>query len=189
MQVGLPLAGCVAVACAAISFARARRVKALGPGDIHALVKALGSRDASAIDSALTASDRIDGHGLVREALDAPGATWVGVVNEHLSDAAHALDDGSGVPKAAARISLATGTLLAVLGVASGAGGASSPMAASAGAFAFGLAGALVTLEMGRRADRLAAERRREWDRLSTALSRYLGARLGDIGEGKRKTE
>lgn len=174
MLASLVVVVCVALTAIAVAVRRLSRLGRTGPGTSDALLRALRARRVRELAS-LLAHDG-DGYAFVRTALDAPDDAWIRVVNQQLSEFAHDIGAGSEVPRAAARISLACGTLVAVVGLAASVSAAGPPASVPAlAAFGVGLAGAIVALEVGRRATLLANEQRRRWDTLAGAVARYRG--------------
>jgi hypothetical protein len=165
---------CFALAAMALAVRRWVRLGRAGPGAVDELIRALRARRESELESLL--ANEGGGRDFVRSALDAPGDSWVRVVNQQLSELGHDIATGSEVPRAAARISLACGTLVAVIGLATTVSAEGPPSTGPAlAAFGTGLAGAIVALEVGRRATLLANEQRRRWDKLADAVARYRG--------------
>jgi hypothetical protein len=73
-------------------------------------------------------------------------------INDVLSDVAGRLTQGAGLPRAAARLAGTFGLLAGVLVIARGTGFMAEAWPAALGSVACGLAGAIASLELGRRA-------------------------------------
>ncbi len=175
MLASVVVVACVALTAIGVALRRLVRVGRAGPGTSDELLRALRARRERELES-LLANDG-DGSVFVRSALEAPGDSWVRVVNQQLSELAHDIGASSEVPRAVARISLASGTLVAVIGLAASVSAEGPPSIGPAlVAFGVGLAGAIVALEVGRRATLLANEQRRRWDMLAEAVARYRGS-------------
>lgn len=114
---------------------------------------------------------------LIENALRAPSrAHAVAEMNEQIAEIERALFALSPVPRAAARIALTSGVLLAIVGFLSGdAPRAESSWQAAAGAALAGAAAALVAAALGRRADRLCASLRARVNALVRALAGAVG--------------
>jgi hypothetical protein len=155
-----------AVGAMAISFERLRRVHRVVTFDLGALAGALGrTGDAERLRRACElmveeAGDTWESE-IVRAALDAKSpSARTALVNEQLGDVESALGWGSRIPIAAARLS-AMGTMSVLF--FSLAGG-NMPMGDVMPLIAWGGAGVLGALAIGREADRAAGEMRRGID-------------------------
>lgn len=114
------------------------------------------------------------------EVFDAPTrAHAVAAINEHLSGISGELDGAGEVPRAGARISLASGTFLGLLRVATGLGADGQWLTWALVAFAGGLLGAGVSMGLARRSERAARDRREAWNRLSGLLGALAPAEPG----------
>jgi hypothetical protein len=111
---------------------------------------------------------------LIESVLRAPTrAHAVAEMNERIAELERAMNALSPVPRAAARIAMTSGVLLAILGFLAG----DAPRSASSwhialGAALVGAAAALVAAALGRRADRLCASFRARVNGLVRALAR-----------------
>lgn len=109
---------------------------------------------------------------LVGEVLGAPDrARAIAILNERLADVGDELERGADVPKAAARIALASGTLFALLELAHGLQQQAVRWGWGLGAFLGGLAGAAVCAELGRLTKAQAERCREAWNRLAKLLA------------------
>jgi hypothetical protein len=123
---------------------------------------------------------------LVNAVLDAPSrAHAVAEINERLSDARATIEAGATVPRSAARVAVATGTLMALIEVARDLPTGQSSLTWPLVAFGAGLAASGVCSQMGRLADCRAQALRRDWNDLSRALRQHLPAEDAASAEGE----
>jgi hypothetical protein len=109
---------------------------------------------------------------LVGEVLGAPDrAHAIATINERLADVGAELDRGADVPKAAARIALAAGTMFALLELARGLSHGTVTWGWGVAAFAGGLVGAAASAELGRLTKAQAERCREAWNRLARLLA------------------
>jgi hypothetical protein len=118
---------------------------------------------------------------LVSDVLDAPTRKHsVAELNERLSDAAREIDVGREVPRSAARVALASGTLLAVIELVRTLPEGQASVKWALVAFSCGLASAMGTRYAGRLADSRAEQLREAWNELARMLTRLLPPEPGD---------
>lgn len=101
-------------------------------------------------------------------------AERIAALNERLGDVSLALGQIAPVPKVAARIALAWGTLVAIVRL-SGDVRVGDPTPVPLVVFAVGASGALACAELARRTSASGEKVRKEWDSLSAALSKEMG--------------
>ena len=172
--------GIVVVVCAVATWASARRLTALAGGLGADLEAHLGDLRRGAARGALReVAARLpesELRGVVLGVLDAPTREpAVAALNEGVSKLSHELSVGSEVPRSAARICLATGTLVAIVLVAIRLpvdGGRA--MAPAVSAFVAGVAGAIVCALVGRAAGDRARRQRDAGAELIRLLERAL---------------
>jgi hypothetical protein len=113
--------------------------------------------------------------GVTREVL-AAGTPELGyaLLDEHLADVARELDVGAAVPRAAARIALASGTGLAIVDIATEL--PKVALGSPAVAFLAGIGGATLAGALGRLADARSEALRIAYDDLSRRLQRIVSA-------------
>jgi hypothetical protein len=159
----------IALACAAASVERLRRVHRARAFDFGALSGALG-RGAGAerlleMKEALVAEGATWEGELVREALEAKSpAERTALVNETLGDVASDLGWGSRIPVVAARLSAMGALCVLFFALAMGTGEAALGLTDIVAIIGWGGAGVVAALATGREADRVAAEIRQGAD-------------------------
>lgn len=173
----LVVAAVLALACAGLSTERLRRVlrsTSVDPATLLAKLKPISRENVELIKEELPEGSAE--RALLEGVLDAPSREHgVAELNEQSSDIAGALASFGDVPRSAMRISLAAGAFLALLRLArSMAEPGGAAWSAALGAVAAGAIGAGVSAELGRRADRIAKQRRESWNTLVQGLSRLL---------------
>lgn len=108
----------------------------------------------------------------MREVTSAPSrANAIAAINEKLFEVATTLDRGADLPKAAARIALASGTLFALLELAGGLSRGQVSWGPGLVAFMGGLAAAGVCAELGRLAKAQERRCRDAWNRFAKRLA------------------
>jgi hypothetical protein len=123
---------------------------------------------------------------LVNAVFEAPSrAHAVAELNERLSEAQATIEAGATVPRSAARVAVATGTLLALVQVARDLPTGQNSLIWPLVAFGVGLAASGVCGQMGRLADCRAQALRRDWNDLSRALRQHLPAQDVARAEGE----
>ncbi len=176
-MLGALVAALVAALCVLSSWRRLATLRRAPGGQLEA---ALGGRRVRSRDFAQDLLVRLEA-GAVRDALtDALAAgeerAVVAALNELGLELREELEVGSQIPRSAARVSLATGTLVGVVTLASSLGG-SGPVALpqAVAAFVAGAAGAGVCAELGRRAESLTRRRREGANVAIRDLAQVLG--------------
>ncbi len=112
---------------------------------------------------------------LVRAVLEAPTrAHAVAELNERLSEARASIEAGATVPRSAARVAVASGTLMALVEVARNLPSGQGSMVWPLVAFGVGLVASVACGQMGRLADCRAQDLRHAWNELSRALRQHL---------------
>ena len=169
------LALTVGVLCLAAAVRRWRSLLRMGPRRLEPLG---GAALATRPEVARAAARLLGEHAaeeLLHDVLDAPSRRHaVAELNEHLSEAARSIDLGAEVPRSAARVALATGTLLGVIELVRTLPGGGVSVGWALGAFGCGAASALATQYTGRLADCRARQLRDAWNALAAAITRLL---------------
>jgi len=111
------------------------------------------------------------------EVLEAPTHAYgVAIINEQLGDVRRELDVGAEVPRSAARIALAAGTVLSVLAIARGLQRGGLMLGWAMAPFLVGLVGAVACMQLGRSAERHASSHRDAWNGLRSVFTTLLPA-------------
>ena len=173
------------LSCACLMLA-VQRWRALGRAGTATIASARGQSARSRVEQrAVALLGRDAGAELVVAVLEAPSrAHAVAELNEHLSDAAAGIETGATVPRSAARVALASGTLLSLVQIARELPAAHASATWPLVAFGSGLIAALGCGQLGRLADRRAQDLRRDWNDLARALRAHFPAADGSTDPG-----
>jgi hypothetical protein len=169
------LIGAICVGLSAARLARVRRLASEVPARLGELRAGVSRSAIERLANSFQSETPL--RRLIDSALRAPSrAHAVAEMNEQIAEIEQALDALSPVPRAAARIAVTSGVLLAILGFLSGdAARSESSWQIALGAALAGAAAALVAAALGRRADRLSASFRERVNALVRALAGAAG--------------
>lgn len=162
----------VAAACVYVGAARYRRVSR--PDGADELARALRRANRESATRVVDAGTVPPGPALdlLSEVLAAPShAHAIAAINEQLGDVSAELDGAGEVSRAGARISLAAGTVVALIRLATGLGTGGAWLAWAMAAFAGGLFGAGWAMGLARLSEQRARDRREVWNRLTRMLA------------------
>jgi len=178
------LAAWVALSAAGLAWAQARRAASATSSDLRGLAIALKSVAAAERLSELArrASPASWEGELATEALASPDERRVAVVNLALSEIDHVLTRGDGWPRAAVRIALLGGALLAFTAFLLG-----YPIVWSIAIMGMGGVSAMVCIEAGNRARRIVAAQREAIDLLISTVFGELAAGSGPREPSRRR--
>ena len=166
------LALLIGLAAVAVSVRRLMRLAEPAGAHPEAVRRSLGVPDPKRARAVAVELPPSEARELVLAMLDAPSRSHaIAELNEQMSRVAGRLQIGAEVPRVAARVSMASGTVLAIVELArtlpSGA-----HMTAPLAAFAIGLTAGIVCLEVGRRASLRLRRQAAGWNALGRALAR-----------------
>lgn len=171
--IGLSLV--IAAACLWVSARRLAELPRPGSGDAERAAAELRRRpDRERVAHVLALlPPESETAAVLQAVLEAPTREHaIAEINLQLSEVSRRLKVGAEVPRAAARIAMASGTVLALVRVATGYA-ETAALVSAVTTFAIGLAAGLVCAQLGRLAGRRAVVYRETWN--------ALGKRLGDV--------
>lgn len=173
----------VATACVVAARRRLTRIAALRVRDVVGLVRVIRSGERNEIEARRAGMSAEAAESVVLTALvsDDSTAVRIATVNEVLGDLERELTVGPDRGRTIGRAALLSGTLACVLELAMTVAGPGGPAWLPSGtSFLIGLAGWMVSLELGRRVENQAELVRGEWDKVALAVSDRLTGGLSE---------
>lgn len=112
----------------------------------------------------------------------------VAELNEVLGDIDGELRASEGVPRSATRIALFAGAFGGIVELLPTVGAGQPSYGPAVAAAGFGILGAILSAELGRRSKERVGDVRSEWDQVATAFSRRLGKSLDPVPARRRRS-